>query len=96
MKRDADYQLEVRSGNDLTPAQEAFINHWNEHYFGQVAVSKGLTKAPVHWRFLLGKDETLLSHVALTELLIELDGQALTAGHVGLHTVLRGPIWRAA
>lgn len=83
MKMGEDYQLEVLNGNDLTPAQETFINHWNELYFGEVAVSRGLTKAPVHWRFLLSQDETLLSHVALTELFIELDGQSLTAGAVG-------------
>ena len=77
------YYLDVMRGNNVTPAQEQFINHWNQCYFGEVAVAKGLTKAPVHWRLILRKDQCLLSHVALTELGIEMDGQMKKAGAVG-------------
>jgi len=77
------YYLDVMRGNNVTPAQEQFINHYNQCYFGEVAVAKGLTKAPVHWRLILRKDQCLLSHVALTELGIEMDGQMKKAGAVG-------------
>ena len=77
------FHLDVVPGNDVTPAQEQFINHWNQHYFGEVAVSRGLAKAPVHWRLILSEDQSLLSHVALTELEIEMDGQPMKTGAVG-------------
>lgn len=75
--------LDIIRGNDVTRAQEQFINHWNQHYFGEVAVAKGLAKAPVHWRLLLRDDKSLLSHVALTEMMIELDGQPAKCGAIG-------------
>lgn len=77
------FDLDVLQGNDVTPLQEEFINHWNQHYFGEVAVSKGLAKAPVHWRLLLRDGQSMLSHVALTELAIEMDGQPMKTGAVG-------------
>lgn len=75
--------LDVLPGNDVTPTQEQFINHWNQHYFGEVAVSRGLAKAPVHWRLILRDGQSLLSHVALTELEIVMDGQPMMTGAVG-------------
>lgn len=33
-------QIDLIRGNDVTAAQEQFINHWNQHYFGEVAVAK--------------------------------------------------------
>lgn len=77
------HHIEIVEGNDFTPAQEQFINHWNQHYFGEVAVVKRLAKAPVHWRLLLREDEGLLSHVALTEMTVHLDGQCMKCGAVG-------------
>jgi len=54
------HHIDIIQGNDLTPAQEQFINRWNQRYFGEVAVAKGLAKAPVHRRLLLREDEGLL------------------------------------
>lgn len=75
--------LDILQGNDTTPAQTEFINHWNQHYFGEVAVAKGLAKAPVHWRLILRDDQSMVSHVALTEMMIELDDQRIKTGAVG-------------
>lgn len=77
------HPIDIIQGNDLTFAQEQFINQWNQHYFGHVAVAKGVAKAPVHWRLLLRDAESLLSHVALTEMAVELDGQTQLCGAVG-------------
>jgi len=76
-------QIDIIRGNDVTAAQEQFINHWNQYYFGEVAVAKGLAKAPVHWRLLLREGECLLSHVAITEMTVELDGHRVACGAVG-------------
>jgi len=65
------------------PDQEPFINHWNQHFFGEVAVAKGMAKAPVHWRLLLRDGECLLNHVAITEMTVELDGHRVVCGAVG-------------
>jgi GNAT superfamily N-acetyltransferase len=75
--------LDVVREQDVTSDQEHFINHWNQHYFGQVSVARGLKQAPVHWRLIWRDEKTLLSHVALTELGIELDGQPMRAGAIG-------------
>jgi Acetyltransferase (GNAT) domain len=77
------FHLDVMRGNNVTSAQEQFINHWNQHYFGDVAVSRGLAKAPVHWRLILRDDQSMVSHVALTEMDIEMDGQTKKTGAVG-------------
>jgi len=68
------FHLDVLQGNDVTTTQEEFISHWIQHYFGEVAVSNGLAKAPVHWKLVLRDDQSMLSHVALTELAIEMMG----------------------
>ncbi|HBJ86240.1 MAG TPA: hypothetical protein DDZ88_20725 [Verrucomicrobiales bacterium] len=75
--------LDIIRGDDVTPAQAEFINRWNQLYFGEVAVAQGLAKAPVHWRLLLRDDKCLLSHVALTEMTVELDGRCVNCGAVG-------------
>ncbi len=77
------YHLEVIEGNDLSAEQEEFINYWNQHYFGEIAVAKGLAKAPVHWRLILSEDRNLLSHVALTGMKIELNVERIKVGAVG-------------
>ena len=82
MSSDVHY-LEVVRGDEVTPDQEAFINQWNQHFFGQVGISRGLKQAPVHWRLFWRDDQTLHSHVALTELEIELDDQPMTVGAFG-------------
>lgn len=79
----SDCWIDIIRGNEVTPAQEQFINHWNQHYFGEVAVAKGLAKAPVHWRLLMRDDHCLLSHVAITEMTVELDGHRVACGAVG-------------
>ena len=78
-----DHELDVVVGNNMTSEQEAFINHWSQHYFGAVAVSRGLSKAPVHWRLILRSKQQQLSHVALTEMDIEIDGVSKTVGAIG-------------
>ena len=45
--------------------------------------SKGLNQAPVHWRLILRNGESLLSHVALTELAVEMNGDLKHVGAVG-------------
>jgi GNAT superfamily N-acetyltransferase len=75
--------IDLIRGNEVTPAQAEFINHWNQHYFGEVAVAKGLAKAPVHWRLLLRDDACPLCHVAITEMKVELDGHRVPCGAVG-------------
>ncbi|MFA6547004.1 MAG: GNAT family N-acetyltransferase [Limisphaerales bacterium] len=77
------HDLDIIQGNHVTPAQEQFINHWNQRYFGAVAVSKGITKAPVHWRLLLRENQSFTSHVALTEMMIELDDKPVKCGAIG-------------
>lgn len=79
----ANYHFDVIHEDDATLPQEQFINYWNQHYFGEVAVSKGLTKAPVHWRLILRDDQGMASHVALTEMNIEMNGQPTKCGAVG-------------
>ena len=74
------YELDLIVGDDVTPIQEEFINHWSQFYFGGVAVSRGLAQAPVHWRLILRQGDKLLSQVGLTKLDIEIDGQLQTAG----------------
>lgn len=46
-------------------------------------MSKGLAKAPVHWRLILRDDQGMASHVALTEMNIEMNGQPTKCGAVG-------------
>ena len=75
--------LKVIRGNELSAAQADFLNHWSEEYFGEVAVSKGLAKAPVHWRLILEECGEMLSAVALTEMALEIDGESQTLGAVG-------------
>ena len=77
------YELDLITGNDVTPMQEEFINHWSQFYFGNVGVSRGLAQAPVHWRLILRDGDHLLSQVGLTQLDIEIDGQLQTAGAIG-------------
>lgn len=76
--------LEVMRSDEITPDQEAFIHQWNQHFFSeQVGISRRLKQAPVHWHIFWRNDQTLLSHVALTELEIELDDQPMTVGALG-------------
>lgn len=77
------YDIAVVPGDSVPPEQQEFINHWSHSYFGDVSVSKDRKSAPVHWRLLLQSDGNLLSHVAISELAIELDGQRLIAGSIG-------------
>lgn len=70
------YEIELVEGNNVTPVQEEFINHWSQHFFGNVAINRGLAMAPVHWRLISHNREELLSHVAVTEMNIEIDGRA--------------------
>lgn len=78
-----DSRVEIVGGAETTPAQNAFVDHWDRHYFGGLTVGKGLTKPPVHWRLFLREGGNLLAHVAITELVVELDGTAATLGAVG-------------
>lgn len=77
------YECDIISGNSVTLEQEQFVNHWYQRYFGQVAVAKGLNHAPVHWRLILRNGEALLSHIALTELTVEMNGELKRVGAVG-------------
>jgi hypothetical protein len=75
--------VELVKGNELNSSQEAFVNHWSEVYFGAVAVSHDLDQAPVHWRLFLRDAQGLVSHVALTEFFIEVDGGVRKTAAVG-------------
>lgn len=77
------YEFALISGNDVSLEQETFINRWTQTYFGEVTVSRGLSTAPVHWRWILSCQGEMVSHVAITELEIDFDGRRLTAGAVG-------------
>ena len=76
-------KIHVVRGNEVTQKEEGFINLWSQEYFGEVAVSRGLKKAPVHWRIFLSDGGKLVSHVALTEFTIEVNGCTQVAGAVG-------------
>lgn len=79
----SDHRIDLIKGDDLTPAQGEFVNHWSRHFFGDVAVSRNLAKASVHWRLILREGEELLSQVAVTELEVEADGRGQVMGAVG-------------
>ena len=67
--------VDLVKGNDLSASQEAFVNHWSAVYFGALATSHDVDQAPVHWRLFLRDAQGLVSHVALTEFRIEVDGK---------------------
>ena len=75
--------VDLVKGNDLSPTQEAFVNHWSEVYFGTLATSQDVDQAPVHWRLFLRNAQRFVSHVALTEFPIEVDGEQKTTAAVG-------------
>jgi len=77
------YEFDLIAGDDMTPTQEEFINHWSQFYFGNVAVSRGLAQAPVHWRLILRDGADLLSQVGVTELDLKIDGHLQRAGALG-------------
>jgi hypothetical protein len=75
--------VDLVKGNDLTASQEAFVNHWSEVYFGTRATSQDADQAPVHWRLFLRDAKGFVSHVALTEFRIEVDGKERRTAAVG-------------
>lgn len=75
--------VDLVTRNDLSPAQEAFVNRWSEVYFGTRATSQDENQAPVHWRMFLRDAKGFVSHVALTEFRIEVDGRERNTAAVG-------------
>jgi len=76
--------IAVIKGNNVTNDQKDFVNLWSKEYFGEVAVAQGLKKAPVHWRLFLSHEDSLVSHVALTEFKVAVDDKELVvSGAVG-------------
>lgn len=78
-----EYDLDIIHRDEVTPEQEGFINHWSQAYFGEAAITKRLSSAPVHWRLILRDGEKMVSQVAVTELEVDFDGTRLTVGAIG-------------
>src|SRR5262245_53508395 len=75
--------VDLAKGNDLSASQKVFVNHWSEVYFGTLATSQDIDQAPVHWRLFLRDANGFVSHVALTEFRIEVDGREQKTAAVG-------------
>jgi len=75
--------VEIIQGGDLQPRHEHFVDEWTRIYFDPTATSADLQKAGVHWRFFLNSEDELVSHAALTEYLVVLDGHPEYIGAVG-------------
>jgi hypothetical protein len=77
------FEIEIIRSDVLSLRHGHFVEEWSRTYFDPAAVSGDLQKATVHWRFFLNSSGELVSHVALTEYLILLDGRPEYVGAIG-------------
>lgn len=81
--------LNIVPDSEVTPAHLDFVQRWSNLYFRPAGVSEDLQEASVHWRIFLSDASQLAGHVAVTKLLVEVDGVATTLAAIGGLFVVR-------
>jgi len=81
--------IDIVSESEVSQSDRTFVRQWSKIYFGEDVAEHGMVEARVDWRLFLRHNGQAVGHVALTDLVVEIDGQKQILGAVGgLFTII--------